>query len=73
MYICTVEVLCSCEVKTRRGFVRANWRANVSGALVRLWRVQGRFRSGFIIDFANMSRTITLSLSGLESVSSCER
>jgi len=58
------------------GFVHAKWKArdipSVSGALVRLWRLHGHFRSGCIYDCGNICfRTSILNLSGRESVSSC--
>jgi len=55
--MCIVQVLCSCEVKTRWGFVRANWRARVSQKfLARLYDcgVYMEVSGGFSIDFGNI-------------------
>jgi len=43
MYICTVEVLYSCEVKTMWGFVRAKWRARVSETFLARWYAYGGY------------------------------
>jgi len=51
MYICTVEVLCSFEVKIMWGFVRAKWRARVSEMfLARLYAYGGYMEvSGLVL------------------------
>ena len=43
MYICAIEVLCSCEVKTRWGFVRNKRRAKVSETFLACWYVCGGY------------------------------
>ena len=51
MYVCTVEVLCSCEVKTMWGFVRSKWRARVYQTFLARWYVCDGYMdvSGFVL------------------------
>ena len=53
MYVCTVEVLCYCEVKTRWGFVGAKWRARVSQTFLARWYICGGYMevSGLVLLF----------------------
>ena len=43
MYICIIQVVCSCEVNCRWGFVPGKWRARLSQKFVARWYVWGGY------------------------------